>query len=85
MRRFQLYRIKDITGISGTGVIAEGCEVFTDGPAFLYWIKTGTSGNYPCVLDQGEGNSIEEIHCYSVRGEPNAEIRWIDQEEEEYY
>lgn len=36
MRRFVLNRVEDETGISGTGVVAEGV-VFSDGTAALRW------------------------------------------------
>ncbi len=36
MRRFQLHRDADETGISGTGVVAEGIQ-FTDGVCTLRW------------------------------------------------
>jgi hypothetical protein len=84
MRRFLINRRYDITGISGIGTIAEGVEFIPGGYAILYWKRTGTWGWYPTVESQKEGNSIEEIHCYPViNGQPNAEIIWIDKEEEE--
>lgn len=36
LRRFVLYRLKDVTGVSGTGVVAYGCE-FPDGTAVVRW------------------------------------------------
>lgn len=41
-RRFQLVRHADVTGISGTGVVAEGVQ-FTDGTVVVRWLKTGTT------------------------------------------
>lgn len=35
-RTFRLLRLEDETGISGTGVVAEGC-VFADGTAVVRW------------------------------------------------
>lgn len=37
MRRFVLNRDADLTGISGTGVVAEGIE-FSDGLVVLRWL-----------------------------------------------
>jgi hypothetical protein len=37
VRRFVLYRKEDPTGISGTGVVAEGVE-FGDGVAVMRWL-----------------------------------------------
>lgn len=42
MRRFYLYRDEDATGISGTGVIAEGVEL-KNGVAVLSWLTEHTS------------------------------------------
>lgn len=39
---FELHRIEDETGVSGTGIVAEGC-VFGDGTVALRW-KTATPG-----------------------------------------
>ena len=36
MRRFQLVRAHDLTGVSGTGVVAEGVE-FHDGTIAMRW------------------------------------------------
>lgn len=37
MRNFVLQRDEDVTGVSGTGVVAEGC-VFSDGKVALRWV-----------------------------------------------
>lgn len=42
MRTFRLVRHQDVTGISGTGTVAEGVE-FTDGTVVLRWLKAGTA------------------------------------------
>lgn len=36
-RRFELHRSIDDSGISGVGVVAEGCE-FSDGTVVLHWV-----------------------------------------------
>lgn len=38
MRRFLLVRERDVTGVSGTGIVAEGAE-FTSGLAVLRWLR----------------------------------------------
>lgn len=38
MRRFILIRVKDISGISGTGMVAEG-TVFSDGLSVIHWLR----------------------------------------------
>lgn len=68
MRRFQLNRIQDVTGISGTGVIANGVEHVPGGVCTLFWLKHETTGQYPSI------EKLQAIHCYNN----NASIQWID-------
>ena len=58
MRAFQLVRETDVTGVSGTGIVAEGVE-FTDGTVALRWVgKNPTS-----VVFHDHGiESVEAIH-----------------------
>lgn len=42
MRTFLLNRLEDISGVSGTGIIAEGC-VFSSGQTVIHWL-TGSTG-----------------------------------------
>jgi hypothetical protein len=42
MRRFQLVRDHDVSGVSGTGQVAEGVE-FTNGKAVLCWLSDKSS------------------------------------------
>lgn len=37
MRRFQLNRLKDVSGVSGTGIVAEGVQ-FSDGRVAVSWV-----------------------------------------------
>lgn len=37
MKRFKLNRLEDVSGISGSGIIAEGC-VFSNGKAIVSWL-----------------------------------------------
>jgi hypothetical protein len=52
MRRFALLRLEDETGVSGTGIVAEGVES-ADGRVVLFWkhaasdpTKPGSTGFY---------------------------------------
>lgn len=45
MRRFELHRDQDMSGVSGTGVVAEGL-MFSDGTAVLKWLGEWCSVNY---------------------------------------
>jgi hypothetical protein len=47
LKTFKLRRLDDETGISGTGIVAEGV-VFEHGTAVLYWLTQFSSvGIYP--------------------------------------
>ena len=43
MRRFYMQRNKDVSGLSGTGIVAEGV-VFTNGFVALTWLTPLQSG-----------------------------------------
>lgn len=55
MTKFWLYRWKDATGISGTGIVAEGV-VFEGGQVAMRWTKTGSLGIYADL------QQVREIH-----------------------
>jgi len=56
MRTFILYRVTDVSGISGTGVVAEGVE-FSDGVCVCRWMtSTATTTVYDSIQD------VESIH-----------------------
>ena len=61
MRTFILYRVIDVSGVSGTGVVAEGVE-FSDGLCVCRWVtSTATTTVY---------NSIEDVR--SIHGHDGA-------------
>lgn len=56
MNKFFLYRQEDVTGVSGTGVVAEGV-IFTDGTCAMRWLSEFTStAIYPDI------ETLERIH-----------------------
>jgi hypothetical protein len=61
---FELHREVDVTGISGTGVVAEGVE-FTDQTVVMRWLVTGTSRpafvRPTTVMHEGM-HSVEALH-----------------------
>jgi len=70
MRRFELHRVEDPSGISGTGVIAEGV-LFTDGAATLRWMtKFRSTGFYASMAD------LEAIHGHGGM----TKTVWLDPE-----
>lgn len=55
-RRFYLERLEDVSGASGTGIVAEGI-VFTDGTCALRWM---TALRSTCIYDSI--TAVEKIH-----------------------
>ena len=71
MRRFLLRRDEDITGISGTGFVAEGV-VFDnkgEGKVVLNWNSPTSS-----VVIHESLDNVKKIHCHDDR----TKIIWID-------
>ena len=56
MRTFELHRIEDTTGISGTGIIAQGCK-FDDGTAAMRWLTEFRSTALYATMEE-----LEAIH-----------------------
>ena len=63
VRRFYLHRTEDVTGVSGTGVVAEGC-VFSDGTAVLRWL---TDWPTSVVWHDRGADAIEHVHGHDGR------------------
>ena len=57
MRTFRLIRDVDVTGVSGTGVVAEGIE-FTDGRCAIRWIV----GEHRSTVAWDSITSVHAIH-----------------------
>lgn len=55
MNTFWLYRWKDGSGISGTGIVAEGV-IFEGGQVAMRWNKSGSMGIYSSI------DQVKEIH-----------------------
>lgn len=70
MRCFQLHRDTDVSGVSGTGVVAEGVE-FSDGTVALRW----TSEWPTSVVFHDRGlDSLDAVHGHNG----TTRIVWID-------
>jgi hypothetical protein len=67
-RKFVLYRTEDESGVSGTGIIAEGVQ-FSTNKSVISWISETPSIE---VYDSIE--EIERIHGHNGK----TVIRWID-------
>jgi len=71
MKRFRVNRIVDVSGTSGTGIIAEGC-VFSNGKVAISWLGKFASSVWwdnidDCLYIMGHGDSTV--------------IDWIDKNE----
>lgn len=69
MRRFQLVREVDVTGVSGTGVVAEGIE-WSDGSACVHWIV----GEHHSWVVWASVGAVEQIHGHNGA----TRIEWVD-------
>lgn len=75
MRRFVLERKEDVSGVSGTGTVAEGVE-FSDGKVALRW-TANTEHQSTVLWDAME--SVEVIHGHDGR----TTVRWLDKKQPE--
>ena len=74
MHTFQLVRHTDVTGISGTGVVAEGVE-FSDGTVVMRWLKAGTARPdhvKPTTVIHDDIESVIGLHSHDGK----TEIMW---------
>ncbi len=69
LRRFNLVRKEDASGVSGIGIVAEGLQ-FSDGSCIIKWLtSTSSMGIYH--------SCVEMIHIHGHEG--RTFIRWIDE------
>lgn len=73
MRTFYLKRYEDESGVSGTGIIAEGVE-FKDGTCAIRWLtKKASTGIYTSLQDvidiHGHGGKTQVYSCSDRRSE----------------
>ncbi len=71
MRRFVLARSEDVSGVSGTGDVAEGI-VFSNGKVVIAWTRVPSSID---ICDSVE--DLLAIHGHGGR----TRIRWLDDDE----
>lgn len=70
MRTFILLRTEDVSGISGTGTVAEGVE-FSDGSVAVRWLDSGVSeankarGVSPTTVIHPSVASVEALHGHN--------------------
>lgn len=68
MRRFQLHRDVDVSGVSGTGVVADGV-VFPDGTVALRWRGARSS-----TVVWGSIDDVEAVHGHGGA----TRLAWVD-------
>lgn len=59
LKTFQLYRKHDISGVSGTGLIAEGCE-FTFGRVCVCWL-----GSQKSIVLWDSIEDLKKVNCHN--------------------
>lgn len=69
-RRFELHRDEDVTGVSGTGLVAEGI-VCTDGVAVFRWL---TEWPASVVFHDRGLEAVEHVHGHGGK----TRIVWLD-------
>lgn len=67
-RRFWLRRAVDVSGMSGTGIVAEGVQ-FSDGSVTLHW-----NGAYPSTVVWDDLDSMLEVHGH----DGTTVVCWLD-------
>lgn len=70
-RRFHLVREVDVTGVSGTGVVAEGIE-WTDLTVEIRWMVEGRPSSKVSWDNIGDAVSIHD------HGNNSTHVRWLD-------
>ena len=78
-KRFVLRRTVDVTGLSGTGIVAQGVE-FSDGVCVVRWLAAGVSvtnrerGVQPTTVVHPDIVRIEALHGHNGA----TQIEWVD-------
>lgn len=68
MRRFELHRSEDVTGVSGTGVVVEGVE-FSDGRCAYRWLSEWATTSVADSIAV-----VEKVHGHDGR----TAVVWLD-------
>ena len=68
MRRFTLERAEDVSGVSGTGIVAEGVE-FSDGHIVMSWL-----GYHSSTVIYDNIKDLDHIHGH----EGKTRVVWMD-------
>ena len=69
-RKFHLVRTEDVSGVSGTGIIAEGVE-WTGGRVRLHWL-----GTHSTFEDLDNIKEVTDIHGHDGK----THVEWLERE-----
>jgi hypothetical protein len=69
MRRFALVRTEDVSGTSGTGIVAEGVE-FSNGSVVMHWLSQLESLEFCANM-----HVVLQIHGHGGR----TSVQWVDE------
>jgi hypothetical protein len=75
MRRFYLKREEDVSGVSGTGRVADGVE-FENGLCAVTW-----KSEYPSITVYQSVTVLEKVHTH--KGKDKTKLVWVDPKFEE--
>lgn len=74
IRRFRLVRVEDVSGVSGTGVVAEGV-LFSDEWAAIHWLGREPMNEPTTVVWHNKGHQgIVKVHGHGG----STRIEWLD-------
>jgi len=68
MRRFQVKRDEDESGVSGVGIIAEGCE-FEDGSVAMKWLSHKSTITFFSNIKH-----LKDLHGHGGK----TKVMWVD-------
>lgn len=71
MRRFVIHRDVDVSGISGTGLVAEGVE-FTDGVVVVRWLTSQAAE--PTTVVHPDIRNVVALHGHGG----SSRVEWLD-------
>lgn len=79
-QRFVLVRDEDESGVSGTGVVADGVQ-FRTGWIALCWRNAGTGGRIETAINTGMGiypdlEAVRTVHGHGGK----TRIEWVDRD-----
>lgn len=69
MKRFRLNRLADESGISGTGVVAEGIQ-FSNGQVVLHWLSM-----FEAINVYANMTVVEKLHGHGGK----TVVEWVDE------